>query len=236
MKKQLFLLLLCGLIDTRIVLSKVTKIDSPILQTFESLVKIDQIIFFMQFIHGLQHGFKKERLHYFGFNPEHFKQEGDIIKVFIYEGKYYNLKELVELAEQTMQKYEHLKNTNHKQFETLMQPFKEVLEKVIQTFELIAEPYLNQVRGARLFMIKLIDQWSKQTQKLHTYLLAWNKHDTNEKEHIRNDLTTLKAFDIFLNDLKHFLNDLVHSCPTSYAKYKQKHKHKYSTGHPQGSH
>jgi hypothetical protein len=212
MKKLLHIFFLFSSIVSFFIYSKEpVVIESPVLQMVDGtkFVQINQVIYFIQFIQGIQHGFKLKVFflfkNIFNYIPS---EDEQIIKLFEFKGIKYNLKELVELEEN----YPDMRVELHK-----------ILEEVIRTFELVSEPYLNQVKGARTFMVQLIEQWSKQVQKPHTYLLAWNKNDTNEKEHIRHDLTTLKAFNNFLEDLKLFLNDLAHSCKNSYAQYKKQH-------------
>jgi hypothetical protein len=192
-----------------------------------SFIRMHQVIYFVKFLQGLQNGFKREEFHVFQYSPEKKDlfnfipaDEEKVIKVFKHHDIRYNLKNLVELEDNLIE----YKKSNAMSQESLEEGLKElqlVLEQVIQTFELVSEPYLNQIRGVRIIMVKLIEDWCYEVGKRQSYLLAWNKHATNEKEHLRKDIKTLKDFNLFLDDLILFLKDLIYSCPKSYEKYQQ---------------
>lgn len=100
------------------------------------------------------------------------------------------------------------------------------LTKAIDIFESMSDEHLRETQGVNRDAIKemtteLIEKWSVQRNLPHTILLAWSSvEDGQEKEHFRRVVISFAQLDNFLEDLKMFLKDFMHSCPKSFERYK----------------
>lgn len=127
---------------------------------------------------------------------------GKPVGILIVNGKHYSLKQLIELEKETVQNY------------------KEVLAEAINYFTKVSEPYLEEAKGTKEYMVDLIQKWSKQRNKPSTPLLEWSKLECSEQEAFRRNVLTLTDLDEFCDDLTLFLADLIRSCEKSWKQYK----------------
>lgn len=189
-----------------------------------ALMDIDNMYFFITYMLGMRFGFTPEVCHYKGLNNtnlEMLQKLFSIEKIFTLDGTRYTLKELVELEREFKKNNAHLLTGDHKRDRAVMKNFSAVLEEVIQAFEKVAEPYMEEVKGTKEFMVQLLEKWSEQANKPDTYLLAWSNNANDEKVHLRADLTSLEVVDEFLDDLVSFMFALIDSCPKSVKKYRK---------------
>lgn len=93
-------------------------------------------------------------------------------------------------------------------------------EEAVKIFEEMSDANLKEVRGTKDMTMSLIQKWSIQRNLPETPLLEWSKvEEGREQEHFHQTITTFAQFDCFLEDLKTFLKDFMHSCQKSLENY-----------------
>lgn len=137
-----------------------------------------------------------------------------------FQGKVYTLKELVKVEQTHEEKYRQLKDRNVTQYEAELKPVKEVLAKLKEEFVAITNPFLGDARGTHQQMMELIKEFCQKRKRPDSVLLTWNKAG-NEQDSFRTHVTSLKLLDTFCSDLTLFLQDLIRSCPKSFALFKE---------------
>ena len=133
------------------------------------------------------------------------RSTGNIIGLIEYEGQFYTVEQLALLEKSPSA--------------LNMVALDEALNLAVEHFQSIAEPYLEQAKGTKKYMVALIEQWSKQRNKPDTALLEWSKQDNNEKEAFQENVQSFGNLNDFLEDLILFLTDFISSCPKSNEKY-----------------
>lgn len=127
--------------------------------------------------------------------------------IFMLNGQQYSLKQLLEL------------NLSEEELDN-------VLDQVITRFEEISQPYTKQIESSKWVMLDLIKAWSRQRSRANSPLLAWSNIDSSDKNATRRSFKTLEEFDLFHDDLRLFMTDLVCSCKISLSAY-----HKHAAAH-----
>jgi hypothetical protein len=136
------------------------------------------------------------------------RRSGTLVGVLKFKNNPITIKELVEI--------EHLHGNDEDYRPHIQASFKEAL----RTFEDMSDAHLKEVKGTKEMTMPLIHQWSVQRNLPETLLLEWSKvEEGHEQEHFRQAITSFTLFDGFLEDLKTFLNDFMHSCPKSLQNY-----------------
>lgn len=82
-------------------------------------------------------------------------------------------------------------------------------------------PFIDQVKHFKHLVVQLMEDWSKKRNRPDSIILRWAETAGNEEEVYHKHLTTLKIFDIFLNDLNSFLRDLIYNCPKAKKQFEE---------------
>ncbi|MBN2267625.1 MAG: hypothetical protein JW725_04815 [Candidatus Babeliaceae bacterium] len=125
--------------------------------------------------------------------------------IILYDNAYYTAQELVQMEQDGT---------------TDPEKIHDALLRAAEHFEKFSVQYVQQIQVAKSYMIPLIEQWSMLRNRPNTELLRWSKMEGGEQDALRKNLTTFKAFDTFLSDLRLFLADLLQNCPNSLRSYK----------------
>lgn len=103
----------------------------------------------------------------------------------------------------------------------------DTLDEVKRYFDGKVLPFLNYAHGLKSIMIPLIDESCIQRNRADSSLRTWGQcEDGKESQMVNNEIKSFKAFDEFLTDLIHFLQDFIHSCPKARTQFLESVKQK----------
>ncbi len=110
---------------------------------------------------------------------------------------------------------------------------KKLINLYIKKFIKISQKYFHDIRHLKPMLIKLIWSWAHQRNREDSLVLMWANIEPGKEEiFVREFTPTLKVFYTFLLDIDILLEDIMHSCPKSYARYleckklvEEKHQH-----------
>lgn len=98
-------------------------------------------------------------------------------------------------------------------------------DQAIGLFADLAIPYMKDAEGSEDIIRKLVDQWSIQRNRPHTFLLEWSRLTTHAQALFYKNIKNFNDLTLFLEDLETFLGDLIQSCPKSLEQLKKAKKH-----------
>ncbi len=97
---------------------------------------------------------------------------------------------------------------------------KKLFDAYTKKFLQISHSYFNDIRHLKPVLVKILSIWAHQRNRNDSLVLLWASIDNGKEEQFVKEYTpTLKAFYTFLADIDMLLQDIMHSCPKSYAKY-----------------
>ncbi len=138
-------------------------------------------------------------------------KKNSLIGCYQFEGKPYSIRTLTILEQQ-----------NNAYKEKLITLF----DKIKKDFEAIVDPFLESARGAKEYMIQLIEEFCKKRNRTDSFILEWAETDDGDESEIFNArITSFKDLDIFCTDLADFLAVLARSCQKAKAQLMGKYAH-----------
>ena len=145
-------------------------------------------------------------------NGSHDTKSGQHIGIFEFEGKKYTLKDLV-MIEMDLQK----KGTS--KTDPAYQKFNKMLKELINLFKVKATPLIQKTKSPvnRAMNEKLVNYWLIHSGRKNSIITSFGA----DKEFEAMEKCSAKEFFLFLNDLKCFLKDLMHSAPKACTLYKK---------------
>lgn len=107
---------------------------------------------------------------------------------------------------------------------------RELQSALAHAFQLIqnaTDGYMNEARGYKKYMKRIIKRWSEMRERPNTTLLDW-EHQADGKEHeqLKKLIHNFSELELFLDDLSHFLADLSYSCTETWKKFEKQLKEK----------
>lgn len=131
--------------------------------------------------------------------------DGQFVGIYMFDGKFYNLLELVDIENQ--------ENVDHAQLEAL-------LEKSKEDFLDITKGYVDSIRSFKSQILQLIDESCKKRNKKENLLVKWGEElEGEEGKFLRMEITSFSDFAKFCEDLTEFLEDMAVSCPKGKALF-----------------
>lgn len=98
----------------------------------------------------------------------------------------------------------------------VQQAHKEALDIFVE----ISRPYLEEVKNAKEYMVRLIKVWSEMRNRPDSHMLEWSSCcDGNEEEDFYRMMNNPEKFCMFLEDLRCFLVDMMNTCEKSWKRY-----------------
>jgi len=100
-----------------------------------------------------------------------------------------------------------------------------VLHKFIHEFaQIMQHNVFDDLKLIQTEVNKIIEDWSQQRERPDTPILIFKtkEYHTNHEEALKLYITTLAEFDILLEDLHLFFEDLIYSLPKSYSLYQER--------------
>ncbi len=95
-----------------------------------------------------------------------------------------------------------------------------LVDMITAKFLQISRNYLAEIRHLKPILVKLISIWAEQRNRTDSLAMLWAHIETGKEEQFAREYTpTLKTFYTFLSDIDMLLQDVIHSCPKSYARY-----------------
>lgn len=95
-----------------------------------------------------------------------------------------------------------------------------LFEQYLKQFMHISHHYFNDIRHLKPILVKIISIWAEQRGRTDSTILLWASIEPGKEEQFAHDFPPkLKDFYTFLTDIDMLLQDLMHSCPKSYAHY-----------------
>lgn len=87
----------------------------------------------------------------------------------------------------------------------------------------IAEPFMNQARGTKHFLLPIMTDWTKKRTRETTLLLKWHhEEEGKELEMFRQDIVSFTTLKSFCDDLILFMEDLMYNCPKGFNQLLKK--------------
>lgn len=138
---------------------------------------------------------------------------GKKMGVFVYQGTHYTLKELVLMEDRLIKN-----NTKITDPEYVL--LNNILKELKALFKQKSEPLLEKTKKPMIkaMNLKLIAIWIEQSGRHNSVLQHFGN---DEVEMAALEQANTKEFYLFLNDLKCFLKDLIHSAPKACDMYKK---------------
>jgi hypothetical protein len=97
---------------------------------------------------------------------------------------------------------------------------KKLYDMYTKKFLQISHTYFNDIRHLKPVLVKVLSIWAHQRNRTDSLVLLWATIENGKEEQFVKEYTpTLKAFYTFLVDIDMLLQDIMRSCPKSYAKY-----------------
>lgn len=99
-----------------------------------------------------------------------------------------------------------------------------ILHKFIHQFaQIMQHNVFDDLKLIQSEVNKIIEDWSQQRERPGTPILIFKtkEYQANHEEGLQTYITTLAEFDIFLEDLHLFFEDLIYSLPKSYHLYQE---------------
>ena len=97
---------------------------------------------------------------------------------------------------------------------------KKLFDTYTKKFLQISHSYFNEIRHLKPVLVKILSVWAHQRNRTDSLVLLWASIENGKEEQFVKEYTpTLQAFYTFLVDIDMLLQDIMHSCPKSYAKY-----------------
>ncbi len=116
-----------------------------------------------------------------------------------------------------------LNTTDHK----ISKDLNVLLLDVIEDFIKIAQPFMDQARGAKPVTLQFMEEWAEKHNKKDSTLLNWAKEkEGQEFDILRQDTTSFIKLEQFCIDLVSFLSDLIQSCPRGWQQFLELQKKK----------
>lgn len=141
--------------------------------------------------------------------------DGKLTGMYTYEGVKHTLKSLIELEDQLLN---NPTAENQKKLQDLHVYFNGAIK---DEFLKLVAPFLDDARGAKDQMVRLITEWAQKTKRMNSHLLAWSQtKEGNESTAIKENIPTIRRFDEFCSDLVNFLESLMRSCPKACQQFK----------------
>lgn len=132
------------------------------------------------------------------------------VGLIYHNGSFYSLKQLIAINKTTP--------FNAQEHHAIM-------DQLYYYFDVIARPHVEEVQQVSRYMQEVVKKWAEVRNRPDTILLKWSRiKPGNETQAMREYLTTLESFDIFLTDLMVLLADIVANCPKSYQQFVAKQK------------
>lgn len=89
-----------------------------------------------------------------------------------------------------------------------------------EDFKRINEPYLDQVRGTKHLLLRLVAESCTKRKRYDSFLMKWAEvPEGGEFEAFDATVKTMQELNCFLTDLSNFFEDLIHSCPRGWKQY-----------------
>lgn len=141
--------------------------------------------------------------------------DGKLVGMYTFAGQKHTMQSLIELES------EYTANPtaeNQKKAAELHDFFQNTIK---DEFIALMSPFLDDARGAKPQMVKLITEWATKANRLSSQLLAWSHtKEGSETVAVKENIKTIKAFEIFCVDLVNFLESLMRSCPRACQQFK----------------
>lgn len=100
-----------------------------------------------------------------------------------------------------------------------------ILQKFIHQFaQVMQHNVFDDLKLIQSEVIKIIEEWGSHRNRPDTPLLIFKtkEYQANREEALKIYITTLAEFDILLEDLHLFFEDLIYSLPKSYSLYQER--------------
>lgn len=151
-------------------------------------------------------GKKKEELH-------KIREQFDNLKTS------FSITSLVELQQKIKT---HKNEFSKEEYEKITELLETCLIAVKEYFAATVRPFMGQARGTKEQMLVIIDEWCNRSERTKSQLLKWAETpEGNEMKAFDHHITSFKELEEFCDDLVHFLEALIRSCPKGQQQFKQ---------------
>lgn len=135
------------------------------------------------------------------------KQAEDCIVIYTFKGQKYSISDLAALE------------SNYVGDPELVA----LLAEAKNNFERMVTQFIDQAKGVKELLEKLIEESCYRRNRANSILLTWaGCRDGHETVIFHTEVQSFKALTEFCHDLENYLMDLMYSCPKAMDQYKKK--------------